>query len=310
MDVEQTDKKPLGCGCYGSVVKVRCTETGTIFAAKKFRSDFEEQRGLDKKFHTEFTLLHQLKHDHIVCYVGFAMLPDSKFPALLMQLLDTNLHAHLESQHNIPLPEKAHILLGVGKGLEYLHGKGVLHRDLTAQNVLLKVSDAGSHSIAKIADFGNSRIMTTDPIQLESLSSVPGTIVYLPPEAHTHNYNAKIDIFSFGHIALFVCTQTFPRTLLPEKYLANCADGTKEWLARSEVERRREYFDKVHDRRYPVPLMRKCLDDDADKRPSASEVVPELETICSTLIPMDDVVDSPVEANDSNDRGDPEIDLT
>ena len=288
--MKQTDKKPLGCGCYGSVVKVRCTETGTIFAAKKFRGDFVKVKSFDKKFNTEFTLLHQLKHDHIVCYVGFAMLPDSEFPALLMQQLDTNLHAHLESQHNIPLPEKAHILLGVGKGLEYLHGKGVLHCDLTAQNVLLKVSDAGSHPIAKIADFGNSRIMTTDPIlHLESLSGVPGTIVYLPPEAHTCDY--KIDIFSFGHIALFVCTQTFPRTLLPTKFTTTRADGTKKRLARSEVERRREYFDKVHDRRY-LPLMLKCLDDDADERPSASEVVRRLQSI-----PMDSVVDSPVGSN-------------
>lgn len=215
-----------------------------------------------------------------------------------MEQLDTDLHTYLESGRIIPLGEKAQILLGVGKGLEYLHGKGVLHRDLTARNVLLGVLNAGSCPIAKIADFGNSRIMTTDPtIQLESSSGLPGTIVYLPPEAHTRNYNAKIDIFSFGHIALFVCTRIFPCMLHPPTYTI---DGRKEMLARSEFERRKEYTDKLHDRQY-LPLMEKCLDNDAKKRPSASEVVSELERI-HTTIPMDDVVDSPVVTSDSNGR--------
>ena len=205
-DVEPAGEDPLGIGCYGSVVKVICKSTGAIFAAKKFRSDFLKEKNFEKKFDTEFTLLHQLEHKHIVRYVGYSILQDSKFPALLMERLDTDLHTYLNSERTIPLGEKAQILLGVGKGLEYLHGKGVLHRDLTAHNVLLRVSNAGSCPIAKIADFGNSRIMTTDPtIQLESSSGLPGTLVYLPPEAHTCNYNAKIDIFSFGHIALFVC---------------------------------------------------------------------------------------------------------
>lgn len=169
-----------------------------------------KEKNFEKKFDREFTLLHQLEHKHIVHYIGYTILQDSEFPALLMEKLDTDLHSYLESGRTIPLGEKAQILLGVGKGLEYLHGQRVLHRDLTARNVLLKVSKAGSCPFAKIADFGNSRIMTTDPtIQLESSSGLPGTLVYLPPEAHTGNYNDKLDIFSFGHIALFVCTQFF-----------------------------------------------------------------------------------------------------
>jgi len=195
-EVEPAGEVPLGRGCYGSVVKVRCKSTQAIFAAKKFRNDFLKGENINfkKKFDREFTLLHQLEHEHIVHYVGYTILQDSEFPALLMEQLDTDLHAYLNSERTIPLGEKAQILLGVGKGLQYLHGKGVLHRDLTAHNVLLRVSNAGSCPIAKITDFGNSRIMTTDPtIQLESLSRLPGTLLYLPPEAHTGNYNDKID---------------------------------------------------------------------------------------------------------------------
>ena len=126
--VEPTDRRPLGNGCYGSVVAVRCIMTGDIFAAKILRDDFEKDENFETKFYREFGLLHQLEHDHIVRYVGYTTFVDRKFPALLMELLDTNLHAHLESKRNMPLAEKAYILLGVGKGLEYLHRKGVLHQ--------------------------------------------------------------------------------------------------------------------------------------------------------------------------------------
>ena len=68
-DVEPTAKEPLGTGCFGSVFEVQCKLTGACYAAKKFRNDLVKEKDFDKKFHTEFTLLHQLKHDNIVCYV-------------------------------------------------------------------------------------------------------------------------------------------------------------------------------------------------------------------------------------------------
>ena len=49
-DVEQIVKEPLGTGCYGSVVEVRCKSTSTIYAAKKFRGDLLKDGNFDKKF--------------------------------------------------------------------------------------------------------------------------------------------------------------------------------------------------------------------------------------------------------------------
>ena len=109
-----------------------------ICAAKIFRDDLET-----KKYNTELEILLQVKHKHIVGYIGIITLQDS-YPALLMEKLATSLHTHLNSksscEHVIPLAEKVHILLGVGKGLEYLHGRCVLHRDLTAHNVNVESS--------------------------------------------------------------------------------------------------------------------------------------------------------------------------
>ena len=78
-------------------------------------------------------------------------------------------------------------------------------RDLSAKNVLLN-----SSMVAKISDLGNSRIVDLQPGQLvKTLSRVPGTLVYMPPEAfdNSSKYGPRLDIFSFGHLALFTITQ-------------------------------------------------------------------------------------------------------
>ena len=295
-DVESAAKKPLGSGCYGSVIEVKYN--GVIYAAKKFRGDLEI-RNFEKKLNTEFGILLQLSHNHIVRYIGFTILQDSEFPVLLMEKLATSLQARLESKHTIPLAEKVHILLGVGKGLRYLHEKHVIHCDLTARNVLL---DQSNPPISKIADFGNSHITSTNPIyERDSSFGFPGTQLYMPPEAcrSSGRRSHKLDIFSFGHLSLFVCTQTFPKNLLDVTFVSYCEDGTEKLLARSEVDRRKTYFVKLDDEQYrPLrALMHKCLDNDPAKRPPASEVVCELNEMHGPL-ECSDNVDFPVDGDD------------
>ena len=292
--MKPTAKEPLGNGYYGSVVEVKYN--GAIYAAKKFRGDLEI-RNFEEKLNTEFGILLQLEHKHIVCYIGFTILKDSEFPVLIMEKLATSLHAYLECEHAIPLAQKVNILLGVGKGLRYLHENDVLHRDLTARNVLL---DQSNPPIPKIADFGNSHITSTNPIY-ERDSSVlycPGTLLYMPPEACKKDgrHSNKLDIFSFGHLSLFVCTQTFPNDLLDSTYTINCEDGTEDIRGCSEVDRRKKYFAELYEEQYrPLrALMYKCLANNPAKRPSASEVVCEIHA----LLEPSDNVDFP---NDEDD---------
>ena len=95
------------------------------------------------------------------------------------------------------------MLEDVSRGLLYLHNHTpqIIHRDLTAKNVLLT-----SFLVAKVTDFGNSRIVNLQPDQLaRTLSRLPGTLVYMPPEAlsSSSRYGPSLDVFSFGHLALF-----------------------------------------------------------------------------------------------------------
>lgn len=64
--------------------------------------------------------------------------------------------------------------------------------------------------VAKISDLGNARLVNLRPGQLaQTLTRIPGTLAYMPPEAlsETSTYGPKLDIFSFGHLALFTLIQ-------------------------------------------------------------------------------------------------------
>ena len=148
-----------------------------------------------------------LRHPNIALFMGVCFLPNCLLPVLVMERLDSNLDDLLENIPNIPLVLKRSMLEDVARGLLYLHKHNpqVIHRDLTAKNVLLSTS-----LVAKLTDFGNSRIVNLQPGQItRTLSRLPGTLVYMPPEAFTETsrYGPSLDIFSFGHLALFVALQ-------------------------------------------------------------------------------------------------------
>ena len=164
-------------------------------------------RDVCRKYLHECQLMSDLRHPNITQFLGVCFLPDCQLPVLLMERLDSSLDDLLEAVPNIPLALKRSMLEDVSRGLLYLHTHDpqIIHRDLTAKNVLLT-----SSLVAKITDFGNSRIVNLQPGQLaRTLSRLPGTLVYMPPEALSASprYGPSLDNFSFGHLALFTLTQ-------------------------------------------------------------------------------------------------------
>ena len=161
-----------------------------------------------QKYLQECQLMSSLHHPNITQFLGICFLEGTQLPLMVMERLETSLDDLLENMPNTPLSLKRSILEDVASGLLYLHERNppVIHRDLTSNNVLL----TSSLIVAKITDMGNSRIADMRPGQMvRTLSALPGTLVYMPPEAldDKHRYGPSLDIFSFGHLALFTITQ-------------------------------------------------------------------------------------------------------
>ena len=273
----------LGEGSYGSVEEAEIP--GATCVVKKLHEALlpppTEAHGADRMaatFVAECRLMSTVRHPHIVQFLGVCLLPGSRLPALIMEKLLIDLHNLLENNSAIPLSMKHSILLGVSKGLTYLHTRSpaIIHRDLSARNVLLN-----SAMVAKIADLGNSRIINVQPSQLMTMTKNPGNMWYMPPEAQedASKYNTSIDVFSFGNLTLFTLTQEFPK-VKPATYTD---PATGRINARSEVERRPESFEQVYHelgREHPlVRLAEQCLQNLPSRRPPIAEVLERLEAV-------------------------------
>ena len=228
----------------------------------------------------------QLRHPHIVQFLGVAYLPGSPIPVLLMEKLQTSLDHLLETSPNIPLDVKVHLLTGTAQGVVYLHSHTppIAHRDLTARNILI---DSGL--AAKIADLGVARMVNIQPGQLAAtMTAGPGNNLYMPPETVQEEgatrYNTAIDIFSFGVVSLFTLTQTFPKDLKPHNYHD---PRTRRIVGRSEIERREHYIQLMQadiGETHPlVKLTLDCLEYLPEDRPSAVEILRRLKEVGRTV---------------------------
>ena len=280
--------RELGRGAYGCVEEVQVK--GVTCAGKRIYETLIDSRnkGADlmvEKYYEECRLLSSLSHPNIVQFLGICFLEaqpgySPSLPMLVMERLDRSLDDLLENTPNIPLAQKCSILQDVAKGLDYLHSRSpaVIHRNLTARNVLLN-----SVMVAKIADMGDACIVDFQPGESAKIMTkgVPGTAVYMPPEAFDNppKYGPKLDMFSFGHLALFTMTQVFPGTLLRAAY----TDKARGIIGRSEVERRGKYMDSLRgrfgDSHEMVQLITQCLANSPEERPSPTDALHRLDRV-------------------------------
>ena len=271
----------LGSGSFGSVVEL--VSAGETVAGKVFKNiSHSHMRPVLDKLCGELILMTQLNHAHIVQCKGVCFLVDQPLPVLLMERLMTSLHSYLldPTHATLAITTKASFLCDVASGLAYLHNsctQVIIHRDLTAKNVLLD-----SELRAKIADFGNSRIMDLDPeASPETFTSLPGTLEYMPPEAEGGSvmYDPSLDIFSFGHLALFTALQTPLQPILPRSY----SDATGKMHIRTEVERRQQFVDSASqlfgEKHSLVLLIKECLQYHPASRPRTEDLMTEMQEI-------------------------------
>ena len=276
-NVKETGRQ-LGIGSFGSVVELQIRGEGK-FAGKKIHEVLIVD-GDSQLLVKECKLMSSLVHPNIARFCGVCSLPTSTIPVLIMELMDHSLEEVIDKTADFPLAllKKISILIDIANGLAYLHSRTpqVLHRDLTARNILL---DKAMN--AKITDFGNSRLVDATQVS-KTMTQAPGTQVYMPPEAlYTHSkYSDRLDIFSFGHLALYTLIREFPKDLLPATYTAS--DG--KLAARSEVERRNHYMEKLNTMlpeldHHLLHLTKQCLHNDSTKRPNSTELLDWLQKI-------------------------------
>ena len=201
-----------------------------------------------------------------------------------MEYLPFSLSKCLEKYKDINMATKCSILLDVSLGLRYLHEQTppIIHRDLTANNVMLT-----SDMRAKIADLGQARILN---LQVTQLTVAPGTSCYMPPEALTQNpsYDDTMDIFSFGVLTIHTVIQVCP---IPAEAYSIDPNVPGRYTLRSEVDRRQTFFEQMGDSNALTPLAKQCLDIDPRLRPKLVDITTRLEQLVSEYEPAKNSVE-------------------
>ena len=168
----------------------------------------------------------------------------------------------------------------IALAVAYLHSNGIIHRDLSSNNVLIIAERR-----AKVTDFGMSKLAGTTS-SMTPLTMCPGTQAYMPPEAlrDPPTYTKKLDCFSEGVIMIQVCSQLWPepgpRTkLVPD---TRSPTGSTE-MPVLELERRQNHVDLIEPTHGLLPIAIKCLEYQEKKRPSSEELCQRLADLKEAL---------------------------
>ena len=274
----------LGIGSYGAVCKAKCDDLlcaakilhPTLFdpTAQLQISPKQEHRLPMKRFEQECEFLSTIRHPNIVQYLCMHQDPDTGLPVLLMELMDESLTHFLESSPwSIAYHIQANICHDITLALSFLHSNGIVHRDLSSNNVLLR-----GNVLAKVTDFGMAKLGDLNPRATHyTFTMCPGTDVYMPPEAVKDRpaYTEKIDCFSFGVIIVQVLTRQFPKPGDRRQEIKVNHPGLPRGVLEvriAEVDRRQNHISQVDPNHPLLPIALDCLKDEDIERPSAQQL--------------------------------------
>lgn len=158
---------------------------------KKLHPQMAREEDIRKRFEREAQVCARVKHENIVDIYSYRADPDVTM--LVMEFIEgRSLGELLREQGRIGWPAALAMLAGVLKGLGHAHAKGVTHRDIKPDNLLL----SGDGRI-KITDFGLATV--ADAARVTMQGAVVGTPAYLPPEQVSGGaFDQRGDLFSVG----------------------------------------------------------------------------------------------------------------
>ena len=235
----------LGGGGWGEVKVAEFR--GTRVAAKSLYQAIRT-RYYRQLFIREMNMAARIRHPNLVQFIGACM---EGGMVILTELLPTSLRKELEREDYHMTPH--HLIsigLDVARALSYLHQMQpdpIIHRDISSANVLLEPL-ANQQWRAKVTDYGSVNFQQ----QLRTVG--PGSAVYASPEAGNPSLQSPMmDIFSFGVLLVEMCTAEFPEVSARPRQIASIRD--REW----------------------VGLIRRCTHQSPNRRPSAAEIIAELQ---------------------------------
>ena len=192
----------IGRGGMANVYKAKCHRLNRMVAVKILKSDLADNAEFRRRFRDESRAVAQLSHANIVSVYDVSRSDDMEY--IVMELIDgITLKQYMERRGQMDWREALHFVTQIMRALSHAHSRGIIHRDIKPQNIM--VLRDGS---VKVADFGIACL--ADAAQTLTQEAL-GSVHYISPEqARGDRTDARSDIYSSGVVLYEMLTGRLP----------------------------------------------------------------------------------------------------
>jgi serine/threonine-protein kinase len=260
----------VGRGGMSSVWKAQDHLLDRSVAIKVLHEHYTQDEEYVERFRREARSVAQVSHPNIVTVIDRG--EDAGRQYIVFEYVDgENLKQLIEREGPLPVREALLLALQMARALGFAHDRGLVHRDVKPQNVLM--NDEGQ---AKMTDFGIARSVDVDGVTVTG--TVLGTSEYIAPEqARGQRVDAHTDVYSLGVVLYELLTGAVPFS--GESFVTVALRHVNE-PPPDVLERRPDCPPRV------ALLIERAMAKNAEDRPSMDELVTELEACLADLDPM------------------------
>uniref|UniRef100_A0A3P8V1P9 dual-specificity kinase n=1 Tax=Cynoglossus semilaevis TaxID=244447 RepID=A0A3P8V1P9_CYNSE len=268
--IDDFTREKIGAGFFSEVFKVQHRVSGQVMALKMNILASNRANML-----REVQLMNRMSHPNILRFIGVCV-HEGQLHALTEFINGGNLEQLLSSNIYLSWSVRLSLALDIARGLQYLHSKGIFHRDLTSKNCLVRWE--GSVCSAVVGDFGLAeKIPDYSENEDQEPLAIVGSPYWMAPEVlRGEVYNEKVDVFAYG---IILC-EVIARVQADPDFLPRTADfGLDRETFQQMVPDCPSHF---------LQLAFSCCNMSPMLRPAFSEIVVGLEERQAETQPKDD----------------------
>ena len=192
----------IGSGGMANVYKTKCHRLNRLVAVKILKSDLAQDAEFRRRFRDESLAVAKLSHANIMSVYDVSSSQGIEY--IVMELLDgITLKQYMERRNHMNWREALHFITQIMRGLSHAHSRGIIHRDIKPQNIMVL-----RDGTVKVADFGIACLADANQtLTQEAL----GSVHYISPEqAKGERLDERSDVYSAGVVLYEMLTGRLP----------------------------------------------------------------------------------------------------